>query len=59
MSEELSEQVAYYCYRPIVRELMCSLGKTHRETVGPTYHTRMRDGSEREITLDEYNARPR
>lgn len=59
MSEELSEQVAYYFYRPVIRERTCSMAFVHRVTVGHTYHTRMRDGSEREITLDEYNARPR
>ena len=59
MSEDLSTQVAYYFYRPVVTEEVCDKGHVHRTTVGHTYHTRMRDGSEVEITKDEYERRPR
>lgn len=52
-------EVAYYFYRPVVREKCCSLGKVHRQTVGYEYFKRLRNNKDVEITKDEYERRPR
>ena len=54
-----SNEVAYYFYRPVVTEEVCNKGHVHRKVIGHTYHVRMRDNQEMEISKDEYEARPR
>ena len=54
-----SNEVAYYFFRPVVEAKTCSLGKVHRVVVGHTYHTRMTDGQEIEISKEEFDRRPR
>lgn len=51
--------IAYHFYRPVVVTEVCNLGHAHRKTVDRTYHVRLQDGSEREISKDEYDSRPR
>ena len=55
----MSEKVAYYFYRPVVKQRVCNLGHSHRQTIGTEYYKRMADGREVEDTKDEYHARPR